>query len=210
MSIMFEFAGLPGVGKSTLVKRVCKTLELTAPIRLLGEQPNPHFDQCFQHIEEILRPNQNDIRPIYKFASQCAQARICEKSPEPIILEEGLIHHLWRLVFLHPYLMDRDLEQIISSTHPIILFHTDIDTLYKRVCCKFETGTRGIINRRLYQSRPPNKDWRWAEISFARILQIVETRVIQFDTSGEITTVVPSLINLIENILNRPAVNVQS
>ena len=188
--MVIEFAGLPGSGKSTLVRRVTRDLGLPtcvlAPLDSWGLLRHPRSALTVVLGLPALSWARGQRSASLRLLQLCAAQGALSQSRTPWLLEEGLVHHVWRAVFLQPELANTAWPRMLTGRHSVLVLETDDQTRYSRIQSK--TG-RGPVNEALRRAGIGGPEWTRSVESFREVLGAVARSgwtVCRVDTSGSI------------------------
>ena len=204
MPVLIEFAGLPGSGKSTLVSRISKSIGVPAEIldpagsRELLRRPLSVGRMARQ--SPLLLWAGRNRRTALNLALSATRKDWHESAPEPLLLEEGLAHHVWRALFAKPDLMRARWQSLLQRSHPLVVLETDRETQHQRIRSKRSPGR---INQILLESGPAGSEWAWAVESFQEVLRVARQMgpTLTVDTSGQEDEAVDRVLSLVMSLL---------
>ncbi len=184
--MIIELAGLPGSGKSTIVREL--------------QRGDPSFHSL------VVRPAFGALLPNRAggvnawaalqpgpawpaWASLCArhaaQSSLDPGARDTLLLEEGIVHHVWRSRFLHPGLDRRPWGALLESPAPLIVLVASQAVRHQRVSGKAHGGP---VNRQLATAAPGDATWQRAERLMEEVLAAARgfRTVVTVNTEGEL------------------------
>jgi thymidylate kinase len=186
--VIIELAGPPGVGKSTAIRRLVAAYpewerqvirqslwvfpsHPAATARAIAHwvPPCARWEQPFAAMQLARRRVNQDILARFRRA--------------PLVLEEGVIHHLWRGLFLRPAWESEAWQPLVANSVPVVALQLVDDTLFERVANKERAHP---VSARLATQGPDSDDWRRARALYSRVLAEAERtrRVVRVPASG--------------------------
>lgn len=187
--MIIEFVGLPGSGKSSIVRLIAarnpdiRTVIVTkarwtdvvrrplATARHLAAWGSLWWEWSEkQALVSLLR-------------RRIRQDSFVEDPGSLVILEEGMTYHVWRDTVMFPALRDEPWEPLIRGEHPLIALGADDGTLHARIKGK---ARRGRVNEYLASLSISGPAWRRAADLYEDILAEAARHrpLLRIDTSG--------------------------
>ena len=199
--MVVEIAGLPGSGKSTLVRLLRKRhpeIRLPEPVlqRDLMRHPVVGLGATGRYAAGRIAGLSN--RASIDLGRSIAALKI--RGDSRTVFEEGPVHFIWRELFLDPALSSRNWQFSVRQTHPLIVLQVDRQERIRRVAGKPGVAAarrrRGVPPGRINRLLDRNPDqWARGEELFEAVLSASSPRrMVRFvDASG---TIEESLVGL--------------
>lgn len=167
--MIVELAGLPGSGKTTLVRGLVATRpDLRSTIVRPGWGSLLTRRGLALHPFNLARavgPDRGWPAWPALVARALAQAAIRPAPGATILLEEGIVHHVWRTLYLHPGLEDAGWDRLLDQQGPLVVLAVSRGTRAARVAAKPGPGP---VNRELATQAGA---WARGEALFNRVLE---------------------------------------
>jgi hypothetical protein len=112
---------------------------------------------------------------------------------------EGVVHHTWRELFIHPGLRARRWNALVEAGPPLLVLLASSATRHTRVAGK---PHRGPVNRQLASGVPGDSTWQRAEAVFDEVLTSAGRRrqVLRVTTEGDLDAAVRRVREAIESL----------
>jgi SAM-dependent methyltransferase len=199
--MVVEIAGLPGSGKSTLVRLLRKRhpeIRFPEPVlrRDLVRHPVAGMGAAGRYTAGRIAGLSSSASADLVRSIAAVQIRDDGRT----VLEEGPVHLIWRELFLDQALAPKNWQFSVRQTHPLIVLQVDRQERIRRVGGKpgvaaarrRRGGRPRLINRQL--DRDPDQWVRGEELFEAVLSAASPGRVVRFvDTSGTIEESVAAL-----------------
>jgi len=180
--VIIELAGLPGSGKSTIVARL---IGATGSLRSTVVKPRvAAFLGNPLRLGSGLMPGASWPAWLSLCARRAAQDDLADPGRAAVlILEEGIVHHVWRSRFLHRGIDRRPWATLLDSPAPLVVLVASRAVRHARVAGK---RSGGAVNQQLALGDPGDATWLRADAVMEEVLQAAATvrRVVTVHTEG--------------------------
>jgi hypothetical protein len=198
----FEFAGLPGSGKSTTVRNLTAELPSARNVGLLklGRREIIHHPVAVaRHLVRwrSLARDWSDKRALFRILRRRISQDLLEGAPSSfLLLEEGITHYIWRQLFLFPHLGAEPWDPFLEVDYPLVVLDADPPLIRSRTLTK---GNRGRINDRLAALATDTAEWTRAESLYEQTIAHASRyrRVLRVDATADPASTVERVRDLI-------------
>ena len=187
--MIIECVGLPGSGKTSLSRAVASELPLVRSVKILKASKADVIRHPAWIAAELARWAPFVSR--WKDKQACSilvrrrisQDRVVRRAATPLLLEEGVAHHVWRELFIAPDLLQEPWQRLVQQDHPLLCLEADRDTLHSRVSSKQDPPP---VNAHLATESSQGIEWDRAVDLYQQVVgEAARARdLIRVDTSG--------------------------
>jgi hypothetical protein len=189
-----EFAGLPGIGKSTVARVLTGTPDRqNAGLRKLGRRDLVEHPMAVAHGFMRWRSvslGWADKRAVFRILRRrISQDLVTREGASLVVLEEGITQYIWRTLFLYPDVWAEPWDPFLDVGYPLIALEADSTVLRERILGK---GDGGPINQVLGREAAGSSGWTRAATLLERTLHQAERYrpVVRVDASGDLEATV--------------------
>lgn len=161
--MIVEFFGMPGSGKTTLVRDVGDALGL--PSRVLRPVRSKQFKRhplaalrATWHWGSLKRRWGEQRELGTSLVKRRIHQDIHSEAREWFLIEEGVVYHIWRELFLVPALADGPWRELLRTAEPLIVLDTPAATRHARI-----VGRGGAVKRELNAQASDGPSWKRGE-----------------------------------------------
>jgi hypothetical protein len=187
--VIVEVAGLPGCGKTTIARRLADTdtdiARTVVEPSLVAMLRQPWSSTRAMVARHGLQPGQAWRAWFSLCARRTTQDLLRDPGNSILLLEEGITHHTWRSLLLHPALDRRPWRPLVAARVPLVVLEAVPATRHGRVRAKTHGG---LVNRRLAAGSPGDATWRLVEELWEKVLAeaVRGRRVVRVRTEGDL------------------------
>jgi hypothetical protein len=191
---VLEFAGLPGCGKSSVVRELVAAVPGAQAAARLKFGPRDAVEHPIAVARALApwrpaRSSWSDARAfrdvVRRRVSQDISASVVARRARYLLLEEGITHYVWRRRFLDARFDQEPWEPFLRVPYPLLVLDVDVERLRSRIMTK---QARGRINTELEALAPDTLRWRAAVELYERTLEAAASvrEVLRIDASDDL------------------------